>query len=564
MNSDDELASPEELRENQQKLFSAFEANLQKTLQQINSYSRKENSDFEDPDTDLEADRDRDHQRHIQQLAQNGRLESEESEDELMRKYAQVVGRGKDLQRKKSSDEEDALDPNPRGPAARLVGYKHQDHSDQDDDEEDDGEMRQLRQPVYPLKPKLQTRSDSEEAASQEENLADEENSDGLDSEEPEPHTEAEEEDEDKKKLLLWKRELEEKFKKFDSFKDRKEDLAVARSQPSPASTQQPLNPKPNPDPILASFKKPAPNPLGQGFPGAFQLAARPQSGQPDPSSSKEPANPSSRDSHSIKVKDELLANREKELLSKKLDDSSLSRASDHRPNFFSRKDADPFAQTRPDPPARPSPPRTHPQPSQLSSRPKDSAEAFAAHQPHLEENRLLKLRISDLETELARQKREHEHSLKQILDNNQKLIQNTRGQYEREIEHLKEQLEEAYIQNKRLEEEKQHLSSAKSSHSLRQSSKPGEQKSTQTAEDALEKNFMKLKALYDSLCRSNQELLVEHRELQEKYAKQAKTAGPKPKPQAKDSGGESRKPAIKMKNPEGSSGRLGQHSSSL
>ena len=179
-------------------------------------------------------------------------------------------------------------------------------------------------------------------------------------------------------------------------------------------------------------------------------------------------------------------------------------------------------------------------------------------------ENRLLKQRISDLEAELARQKREHEHSLKQILDNNQKLIQNTRGQYEREIEHLKEQLEEAYIQNKRLEDEKHRTSSMKSSQSLKQASKPSEQKSTQTAEDALEKNFMKLKALYDSLCRSNQELLGEHKELQEKYTKQAKAGGPKPR-QQKDPGPEARKPAIKVKNTEASStSRLGHNGSSL
>jgi hypothetical protein len=323
------------------------------------------------------------------------------------------------------------------------------------------------------------------------------------------------------------------------------------------------------PDPILDSFKKPAaPSYMNPGFSGSFQLSTRPNQPAAGPESTtlKEINNAcnSSRESNSIKIKDELLANREKELNSKKFDDSSLSRGSDHRPNFFSRKDADPFAQSRFEAGSRPSPPPTNQLPSILSSKAKETAETYTQSQAHLEENRLLKQRISDLETELNRQKRENEHSLKQILDNNQKLIQNTRGQYEREIEHLKEQLEEAYIQNKRLEEEKQHISSAKNLHFARQPSKPSEHRSTQTVDDALEKNFMKLKSLYDTLYRSNQDLLSEHKEVQEKYAKLIKTSTTKSKLHNKDSAADSRKPAIKIKNGEGSSNRLGQNSSSL
>ena len=154
---------------------------------------------------------------------------------------------------------------------------------------------------------------------------------------------------------------------------------------------------------------------------------------------------------------------------------------------------------------------------------------------------------------------------MKQILENNQKLIQNTRSQYEREIEHLKEQLEEAYIQNNRLEEEKSRIGSAKSLLGQRQPARPSESRATQTADDALEKNFMKLKALYDSLCRSNQELLAEHKEVQEKCARLAKVAGTKPRQhnKEKEAGAEAKKPAIKMKPTEHSGSRLVPNSGS-
>jgi hypothetical protein len=422
--------------------------------------------------------------------------------------------------------------------------------------------MRQLRQPVYPLQNRRQPRSDSEDAGSQEEG---EEEAAGL---------AGAEEDEDKKKLLMWKRELEEKFKKFDSFKDRKEERPEARplrlaDAPGPQKPSADLRDPDRPDPIAESLRRPAPaHYLGAGYSGAFQLSARHQSAlAQDGLPGKEPGalGSSSRDSNSIKVKDELLANRDKELHSKKFDDSSLSRGSDHRPNFFSRKEADPFLQPRPDsrpePGSRPSPPPNPPPQTAPAGRAREPFEASA----HLEENRLLKQRISDLEAELGRQKRENEHSVKQILENNQKLIQNTRSQYEREIEHLKEQLEEAYIQNNRLEEEKSRIGSAKSLHGQRQPARPSESRATQTADDALEKNFMKLKALYDSLCRSNQELLAEHKEVQEKCTRLAKVAGTKPRQhnKEKEAGAEAKKPAIKMKPTEHSGSRLVPNSGS-
>ena len=65
------------------------------------------------------------------------------------------------------------------------------------------------------------------------------------------------------------------------------------------------------------------------------------------------------------------------------------------------------------------------------------------------EETTALKQLVKELENELAKSKKEHEATVKGIIENNQKLIQSSRSQYEREIDHLKEQLEEAYIQIK-------------------------------------------------------------------------------------------------------------------
>ena len=147
-------------------------------------------------------------------------------------------------------------------------------------------------------------------------------------------------------------------------------------------------------------------------------------------------------------------------------------------------------------------------------------------------QNHALRQRVAELEVELIKSRRESEAAIKQIIENNQKTVQNTRSQYEREIDHLKEQLEEAYIQIKDLEK-KQGKGNIFGSQS---------HKSMQTMEDSLEKNFLKLKELYDTLYKANVSLVKDKKELQDKYSKllKAHNKGTKAK--------EEPKPANKIK----------------
>ena len=121
--------------------------------------------------------------------------------------------------------------------------------------------------------------------------------------------------------------------------------------------------------------------------------------------------------------------------------------------------------------------------------------------------------------------RKEHETNIKTLIDNNTKTIQQLRSQYERETEHLKEQLEEAYSDLNSLKKDAEKLASTGprnrgSKEQLPQITSRG----TQTTEDSLEKNFLKLKELYDTLYKANLSIMKDHKELQEKYTKVLKS----------------------------------------
>ncbi len=132
-------------------------------------------------------------------------------------------------------------------------------------------------------------------------------------------------------------------------------------------------------------------------------------------------------------------------------------------------------------------------------------------------ENRLLKLGISDLETELARQKREHEHSLKQILDNNKKLVDRLKDQHERELQQLRSELEACY----------EAINSYKFG-DLKSDCRKKPSVSIQTEADLAP--VSKLRDMLEQLSKNHADLSLDHKQLQEKYSKLLKSKAAKKK----------------------------------
>lgn len=117
----------------------------------------------------------------------------------------------------------------------------------------------------------------------------------------------------------------------------------------------------------------------------------------------------------------------------------------------------------------------------------------------HDDEKDRMKKRIEELELEVVRCKIEKDDRIREILETERRRNEDRRMQYERELEHMKEQLESAYAHN------------AKKSYV---------NKGIQTHEDSMEKSFMKMKELYDNVYKANLQLMKDHKNLQEKYAK--------------------------------------------
>jgi hypothetical protein len=256
-------------------------------------------------------------------------------------------------------------------------------------------------------------------------------------------------EDDDKAKLLAWKKELEEKFKKFDSFKEVKQsekkpfedrDVTLQRSMMVNDSIQNDY-----------SITRNAANPMNSiGLQGSKVS---------DPRDSE-----ISRPSSSIKIKDEIMANKSKEV--NRRSDSQDFKYSYEKNNFFGAS---------------------------------------------------------------IDQKTKQEPAL---ITQDRDRIKNTRNESNTGSDALRQKVEEAYIQIKDLEKNNTKGSSSKS----------GKDVSVQTTSDPLEKNFLKLKELYDTLYKANVALVKDQKELQEKYTKllKAHNKGAKVK--------EDSKPAIKIK----------------
>lgn len=320
------------------------------------------------------------------------------------------------------------------------------------------------------------------------------------------------EEEDDKAKLLAWKKELEEKFKKFDSFKDSKKEPENRSSQKfedqeEPGSRIAPIQTSiPNqPDYAYTSGSKNSGTGNGQKSSGIASL------GQGKAALDQRDSD-LSRPSTSIRIKDEIMANREKEYVGKKTD-SIDSKTHFEKNNFFGGL--------------------ANEERGRQYDRNPEASKYASEKSVNASENDALRQRVSELEIELTKCRRESEATMKQVIENNQKTVQNTRSQYEREIDHLKEQLEEAYIQIKDLEKK-----------TGKATIFGGQQhKSVQTAEDSLEKNFLKLKELYDTVYRANVALVKDQKELQDKYTKLLKVHNKNTKPKE-----DTAKPAIKIK----------------
>lgn len=285
-----------------------------------------------------------------------------------------------------------------------------------------------------------------------------------------------EEEEDDKAKLLAWKRELEEKFKKFESFKEGKQ-LADSKPQTDVSEAA-----KPHPD-------------FGSQLEYATKGSAIPLKTVGGKAADQRDSE-LSRPSNSIRIKDEIMANKGKE--AGRRGDSQDLKQSFEKNNFFGRLD-----DSRP--------------PADSALLAHEKARQSAAREERSQEADALRQRVADLEAELTKCRRESEAAMKQVIENNQKTVQNTRSQYEREIDHLKEQLEEAYIQIKDLEKRPARGPAV---------SGGAQHRGVQTADDPLEKNFLKLKELYDTLYKANLALVKDQKELQEKYTKLVKAQG--------------------------------------
>ena len=304
---------------------------------------------------------------------------------------------------------------------------------------------------------------------------------------------EEDEEEDDKAKLLAWKKELEEKFKKFDSFKEVKLQNEAKQTEDKDEDSYHRSHQKTDYQYENSDLKGSA-NPMK-----VLGLQSQKPSEQRD--------SEISRPSTSIRIKDELMANKGSGV-TRKPDSGLEGRLGFEKNNFFGGSSEE---KVKHDPPFG-----------------QDRSKAVIQKVDQQPQTDALRQRVAELEAELTKHRRESEAAMKQVLENNQKTVQNTRSQYEREIDHLKEQLEEAYIQIKDLEK--------RSGRGNTFGSAAIQHKNVQTTDDPLEKNFLRLKELYDTLYKANVALVKDQKELQDKYTKllKAHAKGTKTKEEAK------------------------------
>lgn len=522
-----------------ENLFKAFEKNLQVTMSRLVPQR---------PDT-TEEDEKRPSASELQRVA--ARLESDESDDGIMQKYAALVGNRPPASNQDDDDDlEDEDDDQKVKSSARqyrhgLVHHKIDQSGDSEQDDADEmdnvnssqdeanqigsrisGQLAQgflSKGSISPTALKMMAETAEKSDRSNQQTLGGLEirqklglgnESDSVNikkevynaypvrgrkpliaQDEEEEEEEGDEDDEEegddreeeKEKLLTWKKELEEKFKKFEAFKDGKQQNDSKQLDDISESGQKSYH-------IQKSQYE---------YSSLVSTSNHPKTSSHLPAGKGEQRDSElSRPSNSIRIKDEIMANKGKD--SFKRPEPNDIKQSFEKNNFFTGLDS------------------------------KQNNDSFRIEQEREKkesrsnETDALRQRVAELEAELIKNRRENEASMKQVIENNQKTVQNTRSQYEREIDHLKEQLEEAYIQIKDLEKKQGKTNTFGGSNLVH--------KSIQTADDPLEKNFLKLKELYDTLYKANVALVKDQKELQDKYTKLLKvqTKTPKTKEETK------------------------------
>ena len=182
--------------------------------------------------------------------------------------------------------------------------------------------------------------------------------------------------DDDERKLQMdkWKREIEDRFSKYHNYKiDKSSDKVLRNSSEILIATTEKSKMTSG---RLQNIHKDNPTSLMD------KIHVNTNSGLKSPS-------------NRIQTKNEIIANKGKEVTNKKLDSSR---------NF-------------------------HPHKSEI---------ILLASQ-----NTALRQRVSELEEQLSKCKRENESTLKQMIENNQRTVQKARIEYENVIDHLKDQIEE-------------------------------------------------------------------------------------------------------------------------
>jgi hypothetical protein len=472
------------------------------------------------------------------------------------------------------------------------------DNSDADDDDE-----APTDQPKYSLKPNMAATDfrASLEKQKVSQKIVETGHNDNTNSDEEELEV-----DNDKAKLLKWKNDLEERFKKLDKMrlssgvddnqqtKSGKSSQQISQLQPS----HHMISPTSGPD-ILLNFSASKFNslPINHSLANSVSKADHPAPMSSSFNQHKEstnlqayasPAQPiffngsvrdqqqaqnvtgdqgSSRGSSSIKVKEELLANRDSRGGRNSLTQSPGAPVAYPSGNIASANPTTGHSISKSFGTGHLQKVSTHEGSSQAASGLMDDLR----EQRSGEELATLKTRVKELEDELARSKKDHETSLRLAMENQKKQLDSNKTQYQRELDHMKEQLEEAYTQNKEYEQLIQSLRSE-----ISMISKSGSKRNlqgnvgavkvacTQTvplseANNQMEKNFLKLKELYDTVYKANTALMRDQKELKEKYSKLLKEKIPRSSSKSlktKQTEYESiKKPPIKMR--EDSKGKL-------
>jgi len=127
-------------------------------------------------------------------------------------------------------------------------------------------------------------------------------------------------------------------------------------------------------------------------------------------------------------------------------------------------------------------------------------------------ENNMLRQRVHTLESELSKCRREHESTLKQMMETHQRSVEQMRESLYNSVSGLNAQLQEL--------KQREQLKPKQDSHSHRQPVQQQDQSVQVDTLDAVVPSFTRLKSLFDSLVKANEQLTDDYFELQGKYRK--------------------------------------------